>query len=156
MVSRGKRGTGMNLGVWFPGGWAIGTIDLNMVRDLCKPPPFAQLLCQAQILSFEILNVFLQLKISPSLYLNKIEHFSKVSVRVQGLSAIHQNGIWVGIMKFRSFVNFFFVSLSHADCSLQREKQRSLLLRFSGDHTCFSADPCENLFSLQHKHQALF
>jgi FlaA1/EpsC-like NDP-sugar epimerase len=34
---------------------------------------------QAQILSLEILNVFLRLKFSPSLNLNKIEHFSKVS-----------------------------------------------------------------------------
>jgi len=50
-----------------------------MERDLCKTPPFAQFQRQAQILSLEILNVFLQLKFSPSLNLNKIEHFSKVS-----------------------------------------------------------------------------
>ncbi len=48
-------------------------------RDLCKTPPFAQLLCQAQILILKILRVFLWLKFSPSLNLNKIEHFSKVS-----------------------------------------------------------------------------
>ena len=48
-------------------------------RDLCKTPPFAQFLRQAQILILEILNVFLWLKLSPSLNLNKIEHFSKVS-----------------------------------------------------------------------------
>jgi len=50
-------------------------------RDLCKTPPFAQFLCQAQILILKILNVFLWLKFSPSLNLNKIEHFSKVSKR---------------------------------------------------------------------------
>ena len=48
-------------------------------RDLCKTPPFAQLLRQAQILILEIFNIFLRLKFSPSLYLNKIGHFSKVS-----------------------------------------------------------------------------
>jgi hypothetical protein len=48
-------------------------------QDLCKTPPFAQFWRQAQILSLEILNVFLHLKFSPSLNLNKIEHFSKVS-----------------------------------------------------------------------------
>ncbi len=47
--------------------------------DLCKTPPFAQFLCQAQILILKILDVFLWLKFSPSLNLNKIEHFSKVS-----------------------------------------------------------------------------
>jgi hypothetical protein len=36
--------------------------------------------CQAQILILKILNVFLWLKFSPSLNLNKIEHFSKVSI----------------------------------------------------------------------------
>jgi len=39
----------------------------------------AQSLRQAQILILEILNVFLWLKFLPSLTLNKIEHFSKVS-----------------------------------------------------------------------------
>ncbi len=48
-------------------------------RNFCKTPPFAQFQRQAQILSLEILNVFLRLKFSPSLNLNKIEHFSKVS-----------------------------------------------------------------------------
>ncbi len=48
-------------------------------RDLCKTPPFVQFLCRAQILILKILNVFLWLKLSPSLNLNKIEHFSKVS-----------------------------------------------------------------------------
>jgi hypothetical protein len=47
--------------------------------DLCKTLPFAQFQRQTQILSLEILNVFLHLKFSPSLNLNKIEHFSKVS-----------------------------------------------------------------------------
>jgi hypothetical protein len=48
-------------------------------RDHCKTPPFARFLCQAQIFILKILNVFLWLKLSPSLNLNKIEHFSKVS-----------------------------------------------------------------------------
>ena len=48
-------------------------------RDLCKTPPFAQLRCQVHILILEIFNIFLRLKFSPSLHLNKIEHFSKVS-----------------------------------------------------------------------------
>ena len=39
-------------------------------------------LCQTQILILKILNVFLWLKFSPSLNLNKIEHFSKVSKSV--------------------------------------------------------------------------
>ena len=52
---------------------------LSTSRDLCKTPPFAQFLCQAQILILKILNVFLWLKFSPSLNLNKIENFSKVS-----------------------------------------------------------------------------
>ena len=42
-------------------------------------PPFAQYLRQAQILILEILNVFLWLKFSPSLILNKIEHFETAS-----------------------------------------------------------------------------
>ncbi len=54
-----------------------------MLRDLCKTPSFAQFLCQAQILILKILNVFLWLKSSPSLNLNKIEHFSKVSLRLR-------------------------------------------------------------------------
>jgi len=55
-------------------------------RDLCKTSPFAQLLRQAQILSLEILNVFLRLKFSPSLNLSKIEHFSKVSPRKRSVA----------------------------------------------------------------------
>ena len=50
------------------------------VRDLGKTPSFAQFLRQAQILILKILTVFLWLKFSPSLTLNKIEHFSKVSI----------------------------------------------------------------------------
>jgi hypothetical protein len=41
--------------------------------------PFAQFLRQAQILILKILNVFLRFKFSPSLDLNKIERFAKVS-----------------------------------------------------------------------------
>ena len=72
----------------------IKWVYLLTSRDLCKTPPFAQIALkvsafaslrvtscrrQAQILSLEILNVFLHLKFSSSLNLNKIEHFSKVS-----------------------------------------------------------------------------
>jgi hypothetical protein len=42
--------------------------------------PFAQFRRQAQILILKILNVFLWLKFSPSLALNKIERFSEVSI----------------------------------------------------------------------------
>jgi hypothetical protein len=54
----------------------------SLKRDLCITPPFARLLRQAQILILEILNVFLWLKLSPSLYLGKIGHSSKVSKRL--------------------------------------------------------------------------
>ena len=53
---------------------------MDKVGDLCKTLPFAQSRRQSQILILKILNVFLWLKFSPSLALNKIEHFSKVSV----------------------------------------------------------------------------
>jgi hypothetical protein len=52
------------------------------LRDLCKTPLFAQFLRQPQILILKILNVFLWLKFSPSLNLNKNEHFSKVSLHL--------------------------------------------------------------------------
>ena len=45
-----------------------------------KTSPFAQYLRQAQILILEIHNVFLWLKFSSSLILNKIEHFETASV----------------------------------------------------------------------------
>jgi len=48
-------------------------------RDLCKTPPFGQSLRQTQISILEIFYIFLWLKLSPSLILTKIEHFSKVS-----------------------------------------------------------------------------
>ncbi|MBW2197543.1 MAG: hypothetical protein JRF58_06725 [Deltaproteobacteria bacterium] len=48
--------------------------------DLCKTPLFVQFLRQAQIVILEIRHVFLWLKSSPSLNLNKNEHFSKVSL----------------------------------------------------------------------------
>ena len=57
----------------------IGYLDMLMFGDLCKTSPFARLLRQAQISILEIFNIFLRLKFSPSLYSNKIEHFSKVS-----------------------------------------------------------------------------
>jgi len=57
-------------------------IDENLIagcyaETFAKTPPFAQFQRQTQILSLEILNVFLHLKFLPSLNLNKIEHFSK-------------------------------------------------------------------------------
>ena len=55
-------------------------MKLNYIkRDLCKTPLLVQSLCQAKILILEILHVFLWLKSSPSLTLNKNEHLSKVS-----------------------------------------------------------------------------
>jgi hypothetical protein len=47
--------------------------------------PFAQSMRQAQILLLAILNVFLWLKFSPSLTLNKIERFEAASkyLRIQ-------------------------------------------------------------------------
>jgi hypothetical protein len=56
--------------------------SMTILRDLCKAPLFAQFLRQTQILILKILNVFLRLKLSPSLNLNKNEHFSKVSLRM--------------------------------------------------------------------------
>ncbi len=53
---------------------------MPQLRDLCITPPFARLLRQAQISILEILNVFLWLKLSPSLYLAKIGRSSKVSL----------------------------------------------------------------------------
>jgi len=50
-----------------------------MRRDLCITPPFARFHRQAQISILEILNVFLWLKLSPSLNLSKIECSAKVS-----------------------------------------------------------------------------
>ncbi len=44
-----------------------------------KTSPFVQYLRQAKILILEILHVFLWLKFSPSLILNKIEHFETAS-----------------------------------------------------------------------------
>ncbi|TSA56616.1 MAG: hypothetical protein D4R45_00545 [Planctomycetaceae bacterium] len=54
-------------------------IHAYIKRDLCETPPFAQFRRQAQILILKILNVFLRLKFLPSLNLNELEHFSKVS-----------------------------------------------------------------------------
>ena len=53
----------------------------HTLRDLCKTLPFVQFRRQAQILILEILHVCLRLKLSPFLILNKIERFSKVSVK---------------------------------------------------------------------------
>ena len=40
--------------------------------------PFVQSLCQTQISILEIFHIFLWLKFSPSLTVNKTEHFPKV------------------------------------------------------------------------------
>ena len=48
-------------------------------RGNFKTSPFAQSLRQAQILILEIFNIFLWLKFSPSLTLDKIEHFETAS-----------------------------------------------------------------------------
>jgi len=55
-------------------------VNTSFLETFAKHPPFVQSLRQAQILILEILNVLLWLKFSPSLALNKIEHFSKVSL----------------------------------------------------------------------------
>ena len=62
-------------------------------------PPFAQSLRQIQILILEILNVFLWLKFSFSLTLDKIERFSKVSlaaflIELQPPSIAGYEGLW--------------------------------------------------------------
>jgi len=54
--------------------------DPSKRGDLCKTPLFARFQCQTQISILEIPNVCLGLKSSPSLNLNKDEHFSKVSL----------------------------------------------------------------------------
>jgi len=73
----------------------LTAIELVLViskRDLCKTPPFSQFLRQAQILILKILNVFLWLKFSLSLALNKIGHFSKVSKTDQIYFSLHGYG----------------------------------------------------------------
>jgi hypothetical protein len=52
----------------------------QMFRSQFKTSPFAQFLRQAQILILKILGVFLRLKFSPSLNLNKIEGFEMASI----------------------------------------------------------------------------
>ncbi len=47
-----------------------GVLRVGLFRDLCKTPFFARFLCQTQILILEIFNVFLRLKLSPSLNSN--------------------------------------------------------------------------------------
>jgi len=54
---------------------------MKNLRDFCKTSPFAGLLRHAQIAILEILNIFLRLKFSPSLYSNKIESFETVSLQ---------------------------------------------------------------------------
>jgi len=59
------------------------TSDPSKLGDLCKTLLFARFQCQTQISILEILNVCLGLKSSPSLNLNKDEHFSKVSLDIR-------------------------------------------------------------------------
>jgi hypothetical protein len=44
-------------------------------EPISKRPSFDQFLCQAKIVILEILNVFLRLKFSPFLTLNKLKRF---------------------------------------------------------------------------------
>jgi hypothetical protein len=85
------------------------TVLETALRNLCKTPLFVRFLCQAQILILEILDVFLWLKLSPSLNLNKNIYFSKVSLRLQSNWPYHpsdnviQLGYWnTGITIFDS------------------------------------------------------
>ena len=64
-------------------------IRILFLRANFKTSPFAQYLRQAQILILEILNVFLWLKFSPSLILNKIEHFETASLVLSYFSGYH-------------------------------------------------------------------
>ena len=52
----------------------------NNLRANFKTPQFDQSLCQVKILILEILNVFLRLKFSPSLTLNKLKRFETGSL----------------------------------------------------------------------------
>jgi len=53
-------------------------LSAEALRNHFKPPPFAQFQRPAQILILEIPRVFLRLKFSPSLNLNKIERIAKI------------------------------------------------------------------------------
>jgi len=105
-------------------------------RDLCKTSPFAQIALksftscrrQTQILSLEILNVFLRLKFLPSLNLNRIEHFSKVSnnrMVYSGLALIVLCGCFGCAQKTRITV------IRHAEVSLQGIRTLAIL-KFGG------------------------
>jgi len=52
----------------------------GVCETFANPPLFVQFLRQTQILILKILNVFMWLKLSPSLNLGKNKHFSKVSM----------------------------------------------------------------------------
>ena len=56
------------------GGYIAGIENLSISRRLSENGYFPQSLRQAQILILKILNVFLRLKSSPSLTLQKISH----------------------------------------------------------------------------------
>jgi hypothetical protein len=64
--------------------WVWKRVSWISFRDHCKTPLFARFLRQAQISILEILNVFLRLKLSPSLTSNKNVLFSKVSFHFLG------------------------------------------------------------------------
>ena len=55
-------------------------IDSNIMRPLQNAPLLPNSGVRLKFLILKILNVFLWLKLSPFLVLNKIEHFSKVSI----------------------------------------------------------------------------
>ena len=78
-------------------GYAL--LDRFKKRDLCKTPLFAQLLRHAQILILEIFNIFLLLKFSPSLYLNKIEHFSKLSKTLKHIGSRFPESVLLKVNK---------------------------------------------------------
>jgi hypothetical protein len=71
--------------------WGIGFLTGGIIQYALpvtfaprplQTPLFAQFLRQAQILILKILTVFLRLKFSPSLNLNKNQHFAKVSPHI--------------------------------------------------------------------------
>ena len=53
----------------------------NFYKTFSKPPLLPNFCVWLILAGLEILNVFLRLKSSSSLTLNKIEHFSRVSLR---------------------------------------------------------------------------
>jgi hypothetical protein len=65
----------------------------SVLRGNFKTSSFAQSLLQAQILILEIPQVFLRLKSSPLLTLDKIEHFETTSL-VYHFNGLRKGGVW--------------------------------------------------------------